>query len=368
MNIKKLVKKIILLLFLPIAIVISFFASKSPKTIENLYSNSVYRLVAQVLSRITGVFPFSVGEFLCYFIILFFILLLFKTIIRIVRERKGKIYIILDFILNTLVFVSIAYFAFIMIWGLNYHRLPFSDISGLDTKPASVDELVILCEDLIDSGNELRSKIQEDSSGIMQLSYNHKAALTKASLGYEKISNFYPELSGHYGHPKGVALSRGMSMSGISGIYFPFTAEANVNIDIPDSMIPCTASHEMAHQRGFAREDEANFIAYLTCSIHPDVQFQYSGTLLALIHSMNALYKYDKEKHLELYKKYGKGIIRDLKFLNEFWQSYEGPVEKASSKLNNAYLKSNYQNDGIHSYGRMVDLLIAEYRKKNKSE
>jgi hypothetical protein len=293
--------------------------------------------------------------------------LLFKTILKTIRTPKGKKHIIMDFILNTLAFISIGYFIFITIWGLNYHRLPFSDISGLDTKPTSIDELVMLCDDLIDHGNELRSKIQKDSSGVMNLSYNNATAFANASLGYEKASNIYPELGGNYGQPKGVTLSKGMSMAGISGMYFPFTCEANVNIEIPDSMIPCTASHEMAHQRGFAREDEANFIAYLTCNMHPDVQFQYSGTLLALIHSMNTLYKYDKEKYLELHKKYDKGMLKDLLFINEFWQSYEGPVEKASSKLNNAYLKSNYQDDGIQSYGRMVDLLLAHYREKNKS-
>lgn len=367
MDTNKLVKKILLLLFLPLAVVLSFLASKSPETIENIYSNNIYRLIAQPLSRITGILPFSVGEFLSYFIILFFIVLLLRTIITAVKKRKGRIYILLDFILNTLVFVSIAYFTFIIIWGLNYHRLPFSNISGLHTKPTSVDELVLLCDDLIGRGNELRSEVQENSSGVMTLSYNNKAAFNKASLGYEKASNIYPELGGKYGQPKGVTLSKGMSISGISGMYFPFTSEANVNIEIPDSMIPCTVSHEMAHQRGFAREDEANFIAYVTCSLHPDVQFQYSGTLLALIHSMNTLYKYDKEEYKALHKKLSSGIIKDLEFINKFWKSYEGPVERAHSKLNNAYLKSNYQDDGIHSYGRMVDLLIAEYRQKNKS-
>lgn len=364
MNINKLIKKILLLLFLPLAIIISFLASKSPQIVENLYSNNLYRLIAQPISIVTGILPFSLGEFLSYFIILFFVILLFKTILKIIRETKERIYIIVNFILNTLAFISIGYFAFIMIWGLNYHRLPFSDISGLVTKPASVNELAMLCDDLIERSNELRSKIKENSSEVMDLSYNYRTAFNKASLGYEKASNIYPELGGNYGQPKGVALSKGMSMAGISGMYFPFTCEANVNIEIPASMIPCTVAHEMAHQRGFAREDEANFIAYLTCNMHPDVQFQYSGTLLALIHSMNTLYKYDKEKYKELHKKYDKGMLKDLLFINEFWQSYEGPVEKASSKLNNAYLKSNYQNDGIQSYGRMVDLLIAQYRQK----
>jgi len=68
---------------------------------------------------------------------------------------------------------------------------------------------------------------------------------------------------------------------------FPFTGEANVNISMPHTSIPFTACHEMAHQIGFAREDEANFIAYIACKNHPSPDFQYSGILSALINATN---------------------------------------------------------------------------------
>lgn len=366
MDINKLIRKIILILFLPLGIIISFLASQAPQTIEKIYSNNIYIFIGQTISVITGILPFSLGEILCYFTIFYFILVLIKTIFKALKKNNKRIYILLNFFMNTLVFISIAYFTFIMVWGLNYHRLPFSVISGLDISPASVNELVMVCDNLIEWGNKLRSKINVDSFGVMDLTYDYNKVFSKASRGYEKASYFYPELIGNYGNPKGVILSRGMSLSGISGIYFPFTFEANVNTEIPDSMLPFTTTHEMAHQRGFAREDEANFIAYITCSLHPDPQFKYSGTLMAIIHSMNTLSKYDKKKYLQLQNKYSKGIVKDLNYINKFWNKYEGPVEKTSRKLNNAYLKSNYQQDGIHSYGRMVDLLIAEYRQKNK--
>lgn len=368
MEIKELCKKASLIFFLPLGITISYIASKSPYLIEKLYSNGIYRFIGQYLSRITGIFQFSVGEFLLILVIILFIINIIVTIINIIRHSAKKGYIFLNFILNITVFISIAYFSFIVIWGLNYHRLTFSEISGLDTRPSSIDELFVVSDNLIERGNELREKMDEDSSGVMRLTYSQKEVFKKASEGYSRTSNIYRELSGRYGRPKGVFFSKGLSISGISGIYFPFTAEANVNIEVPDSMLPSTTCHEMAHQRGFAREDEANFIAYLTCNLHPDAQFQYSGTLLALIHSMNALYKYDKNKYIQLRKKYSDDIVRDLKFIDEFWESYEGPVERATSKINNAYLKSNYQEDGIYSYGRMVDLLIAEYRAETSKD
>ena len=158
-------------------------------------------------------------------------------------------------------------------------------------------------------------------------------------------------------------LSKLMSYTGITGVYFPYTGEANVNIGPPDSMILSTACHEMAHQRGFAREDEANYISYFVCMQNPDADFQYSGVLLALINSMNALYTHDKKAYLELTKKYSPGLIRDLKQNNLYWEKHEGSLQKISDRINDAYLKSNMQNDGVYSYGRMVDLIIAEYRK-----
>ncbi|WP_432665538.1 DUF3810 domain-containing protein [Wukongibacter baidiensis] len=365
---KKIPKRIFLILLLPLAILISYIGSKFPYAIEKLYSNSIYKLINQSLSRFTGVFPFSVGELLLISIVIASIAAIIVIIIRIIKLKNKRIHLCLNFLLNTIILISIAYFTFIVIWGLNYHRLPFSKISRLDARPSSTDELVMVCNDLIDRANKLRVDIEEDSFGVMNLNYSKKKVFTKATEGYNVASNLYSELGGIYGRPKGIILSKGLSISGISGIYSPFTSEANVNIEIPDCMIPSTTCHEMAHQRGFAREDEANFIAYLTCTMHPDIEFQYSGTLLALIHSMNTLYKYDRDEFTKLRKRYGDGVNRDLISLSEFWKSYEGPVERASEKLNNAYLKSNYQKDGVRSYGRMVDLLIAEYRSKESKD
>jgi hypothetical protein len=119
----------------------------------------------------------------------------------------------------------------------------------------------------------------------------------------------------------------------------------------------------MAHQRGFAREDEANYLAYLTCMLHPNPDFQYSGTLLALINAVNALYRYAPEQALLLQEEYSEAVRRDLLHRKLFWQQYEGPLEEISREINDSYLKANRQEDGVHSYGRMVDLLLAAYRR-----
>lgn len=356
-------RKLIGILLLPAGMLLLYLSSYTPNLVETLYSKFIYKFIGQLLSTLTGILPFSLAEIL---VIIFAVLAagwIILIIIRLIKPGSTGRSSVFKIIINTAVCAGIIYFLFIIIWGLNYSRLPFAAIAKLDVHPASVIELSKMCESLISRTNDLRKKINEDSRGVMYLPQGKQEALKRAYKGYVEASKFYPELGGSFGNPKPVLLSELMSYTGITGVYFPFTAEANVNMKNNSSMIPSTISHEMAHQRGFAREDEANFIAYVTCKVHPDPDFQYSGYLLAVINSMNALYSYDRESYKRLILNYSDGVRRDLRDINEFWQKYEGPVEKISNSINDTYLKANMQNDGVYSYGRMVDLLLAEYRK-----
>lgn len=359
-------KTLLLMLLLPAGIILSAVSSNFSYTTEKIYSSNFYRFIGRPLSLLTGIFPFSLGELIIVFLTLFILFNIVRLLIKILGSSKNKKLYIADFLCNAAISVSIVYFVFIIIWGLNYNRLPWAKLANLDVKPASVEELSAVCRDLIERANALRPKVSENSRGVMYLKDGYRGALNRAHYGYDAISGAYPAIAGKYGNPKPVILSSLMSYTGITGVYFPFTGEANVNVAVPDSTIPATICHEMAHQRGFAREDEANYIAYLVCVNHPDADFQYSGVQLALITSMNTLYNHDFDRYKSLSSMYSAGVKRDLAENNEYWVKYEGPVEKVSDRINNAYLKANFQKDGVYSYGRMVDLLIAEYRSKKE--
>jgi len=366
MNNKKMVRKLKILLLIPLSIVLVYIFSKNPALVERLYSEAVYRPIGKVLSKVTGIFPFSVAELIVVLVPAACIIYTLKVLTMTISRRSVYLMPLLEYITNILMIVSIAVFIFLGIWGLNYYRMPFADIAGLKVQPASVKELESLCSALIESANELRVKVDADAEGNMDIPGSSRDILNSCYEGYNAISDKYPYLGGSYGNPKPIFLSKLMNYTGICGIYFPFTGEANVNIAIPDSSLPSTASHEMAHQRGFAREDEANYISYLACTAHPDVNFKYSGILLALTNSMNALYSSDQSLYLKLSENYSEGVRHDLAEINEFWAQYEGPVERTTDRINNTYLKANNQKDGVKSYGRMVDLLIAEHRQENK--
>jgi len=116
----------------------------------------------------------------------------------------------------------------------------------------------------------------------------------------------------------------------------------------------------------FAKEDEANYIAYLACINNPSKEFQYSGYQLALTYLMNNLYNVRKESYEILRKKYSEGLKRDLNYNYSYWKKKEGTVEKVWSNLNDKYLRSNNQANGVESYGLVTRLLLAEYKTREK--
>lgn len=340
----------------PVLILLNIISKNTPAIVEKVYSTGVDKPIRQFLSLVAGIIPISIAELL---MITLWAILFVMIILLLIKIKKGGF---LKQLLNIAVYLSSLYILFMLLWGLNYNRLPFDKIAGLKLQKSSKKELYELCSSLIDRANKLRDEVKENSKGVMTIEGGYKDVFKRAPDGYSKAAVAYPELGGKYGSPKAVLLSVPMSYTGITGIYMPYTGEPNVNVNIRDFMLPCTTTHEMAHQRGFAREDEANFIAYLACAAHPDNDFKYSGVMLALIHSMNALAGADYNGFKELASKYSAGVKRDLIDNREFWTQYEGQIEKISNSVNNTYLKSNGQKDGVESYGRMVDLLLAEYK------
>jgi hypothetical protein len=250
-------------------------------------------------------------------------------------------------------------------WGLNYAREPFAVLAGLDASPPRIAELRAVCGHLVERANVLRAGLPEDAQGVMRLQGGLPGVLARAERGYLEAGAVYGVLAGRLGRPKPLLSSPLVSYLGITGIYFPFTAEANVNAGVPEPDLPFAISHEMAHQRGFAREDEAGYVGYLACQFHPDGDFRYSGALAASVYALNALARVDQPAHGELARRRAPAVERDLRALEEWSARHRGRVARASRRVNNAYLRSQGQAEGVRSYGRMVDLLIAERRARS---
>jgi len=326
-----------------------------PEALEKFYALSLQKTLMQGLSRATGLVPFSLGEVLFYghgAAALVLSVFLMKSLL------KGGT---LRLLYRTAVYLAMVYVVFMLVWGLNYSRQPLAVSLDLKVRPYGPGELYALSEHLLHQANTLRLDQLTDREGVMRTASTRQELFKRTALGYVPLKSSHPIFDGDWGPPKPLLSSGPMLYTGITGIFMPFTGEANVNVRVPDLLLPATALHEKAHQMGIAREDEANYMAYVAAMNHPDSDFQYSGTVLALIHVTNALYRENPAAYRELREDYSEGLSRDLAAYRAFWKSYEGEVNEGADRINDAYLKSNRQEEGVKSYGRMVDLLLADF-------
>ncbi len=353
-------KRIYLIFLFPLGYAISIFSENNPHITE-WYSLNIYIPLSGVFSAVSGVFPFSLLEFGILLFLPCFIIHLIYNIFSKKWQSKGEG--IISSLSTFIAFSSCLYIIFVLMCGVNYNRMPFSHYLGVEVRPSSTEDLYSLCLSLISETNSLAEEVPRNAEGIAEYDFASNSELAKACFeSFDLTAQNYYALDGSEIKAKAVLTSPIMSYTEITGVFSPFTIEANYNSHIPSFTIPTTINHEMAHVRGFMREDEANFIAYLTTANSDDPRLAYSGNMLALIHSMNALYSDDYELFLSARSLYNDELNADLNYRAQYWDNYEGAVAEAVEAVNNSYLIANNQADGVKSYGRMVDLLLAHQR------
>lgn len=353
-NIHPVLASLAVCLLAPMAYALSYYGSRNADWAEAYVR--AYQVIAAPISRVIGYLPFSLAEFVLPLVVISAVVI---CLVRLILWRPVRA------VAGLLAGASIVYAIFATGWGMAYARQPYANSAGLTMEPRSVQSLKSMSADLIREINELRAQAPEDAQGLYAVQRSERALLRDVQAAYDAAAASHPWLAGSYGAPKPVLFSKALSHLQISGIYIPFTFEANVNMNNLPYMIPAVASHEAAHLRGWAREDEANYIAYLVGRHSGDADFAYSGLLLGLIHAMNALAGADSQSYWELEATYHPGVSRDLAAYHRHWEQYEGKASELQEQVNDAYLRINRQEDGVRSYGRMVDLMLAEYIQRN---
>ena len=180
----------------------------------------------------------------------------------------------------------------------------------------------------------------------------------------EKLGQRYRRLSGHYPFPKPILNTWILSVQQTTGVYSPFTVEANYNRDIAYYDIPFTICHELSHLRGYMQEEEANFIGVLATIGADDLYFNYSGYVSAWVYAGNALARIDSTAFATLYGRINARTRQDMLYNNAYWKQFEGKPAEAHEQLNDAYLKIQGQTTGVRSYGHVTDLML-EYFAQN---
>ena len=342
----------LLTLFLIVQYFFVKLASRYPTYIEHYYSNGIYPFISKVFRAVFGWIPFSIGDVYYFLVGLFLLISIYQFI-------KSKFKNIIPQLFRLGAFLSVFYFIFHLFWGMNYHRTTLFNTLELEQKEYSMDALQNLTNTILTKLTYTHSQLTSNDSLKVIVPYTKSDILTKTSLGYDALSKKYPQYTYQKVSLKKSLFSLPLTYMGFSGYFNPFSGEAQVDYLIPKVTLPMTASHEVAHQLGIASESEANFIGYLAATNSKDLYFNYSGYLTAFRYSISAIHFRDSLASKKIIKSIPVGILKNIQESQDFWQSYQNEAEPFFKLFYDNYLKANQQKDGMQSYSKMVNLLIA---------
>ncbi|AWA30136.1 DUF3810 domain-containing protein [Flavobacterium magnum] len=349
-------KKYLLPALLIVQIILINFLGYIPDTVERLYSNGLYLPISKGMRILFGWIPFSFGDVL-YSVVFVFI---FRWIF--LKRKTWKIHWKAN-LLHIASFISVAYFAFHLLWAFNYYRVPLNETLGI-RKDYTQTELREFTLKLIEKTNAVQLKITKNQNAKVVFPQSRETIYGKALNGYGHLSAQYPQFNYTHSSIKGSIYSLPLTYMGFSGYLNPFTGEAQVNDKMPLYSFPVTVCHEMAHQLGYASESEANFIGFLSAKSNADLYFQYAAYSFALRYCLNTFERTKEGNSKQFMPLINKGILENYKESRAFWEQYETFIETGFKIFYDRFLKMNQQKDGMEGYSRFVELMVNYYKNR----
>ncbi|HPW78666.1 MAG TPA: DUF3810 domain-containing protein [Bacteroidales bacterium] len=335
-----------------------------PGFMDTVYSGFIYRLLAQGISTVVSLIPFSMAEVILYILLLLVVYYMVRGVVQLFVKPFALVRSIWKgYLKRTVVLALYAIVVFLLAGGLNYHRLPLEDHLGYVVEPSPTGELCELAVFMAEQTNRTVVYTKRDPEGALIPDHTfeqYRKAVMKAYDSLAAVTDL--KVAGNFPSVKPVLGSRLMSHANLMGFFFPYTMEANVNKDIPVFWIPAIMVHEQAHVRGFMRENEANFFTYLIARHTDNMELKYSCLLHCLNYVLKAVRKAVPEQYEEIVKTLSPRVIYDLRENQAYWKPFQSSVSVVSQKVNDIYLKANWQKDGVSSYGNVVDLMIADHK------
>lgn len=341
---------------------ILYIAFMISPTFSDFFNANISPIIRIALAKLTGWIPFSLTELL---------ILLLPLIITIIVCIGVKYYSaswrnIGIFCLTVLTVAAYVFSSFTLAFVPAYRGSTLDVKMGLDKQPVSAEELYYTSQTVVDKIKKLESDIGfSEATDFSIMPYGYDELNDKLIEAYDTVSEKYDFIQSFDSNVKRVMLSEPMTYTHISGVYTFFTGEANINTNFPDYTLPFTAAHELAHQRGIAREDEANFVAFLVCSESSDKYIQYSGYLNMYEYLAGPLSRASSQYYSLIYGQLPENVRLEMRAYSKFFDKYrDNVVEKVSETVNNTFLSANGVEEGTRSYGMVVDLAVAYYKNK----
>jgi len=334
--------------------------SVDPLWVESKYSKGLFPVISQLQRILTAWLPFSVGDLL-YLILLVWLISKTAVFFRDLFRRRVNIGYLKRGAQRFIFFILFLYIFFNLLWGLNYSRAGIGHQLQVVPDSVSASDVGLLTEALLAKAIRHRAAIpdldRKNNTSPSQLFTKTGSRFQQQthpySLGEESPVSIKSSLFGSLGN-----------YLGVEGYYNPFTGESQVNTTIPVVLQPFVALHEVAHQAGYAKESEANFVAYLAGKEHPDPLFRYSVYLQLFRYSYAELYRLDSNQAHRIMTKVSPEVKQDLLSIRKFYQSYQTPVDAIISKGYDYFLRANQQPHGTWSYHQVTGWIIALVRKK----
>lgn len=350
-------KSILALSIIPQYFLIKLLAN-FPGFVEQYYSNGFYQFISKLFRYTLGWLPFSFGDLVYAFAIIYIIRWLYINRKRLIKDTK-------NWIRDVGAALAIIYFAFHLFWGLNYHRLPLHENLNLNAD-YTTEQLVRVTQKLIEESNQIHLEIVKNDTLKVNIPSSKPEILKLAPIGYENLKRTFPHLEYHPKSIKKSLFSYPLTYMGFSGYLNPLTNEAQVDGLIPAYKFPTTASHEIAHQLGYAAENEANFIGCLAAINHDDMYFNYAGYTFGLRYCLNEIYNRDVCLFEDMVADVNKGILKNYEEVRLFWEGHQNPAEPFFKLFYSNFLKANKQSKGMESYSYVVALLTNYFEKELK--
>lgn len=334
-------------------------AARLSPAFADTFNRYVGALIRGALAHLTGWIPFSLGEAMVIFLPVAAVFM----IVRACRKYSDSWRSVFVYLGSVLSVVSLLFSVFVFGFGTGYYGTTVDEKLGLDRSVVSPEELYYTAATLAAHVNSEAENVKYQYNDFSVMPYTFDEMSRRLVAAYDKVCDEYDFIPRLYSRVKPVMLSEPWTYTHISGVYTYFTGEANINTNFPDYTIPYTAAHEMAHQRGIAREDEANFIAFLVCISSDDPYIRYSGYLEVYEYVASSLYSADKNYYSAVYSSLKTNVRAEMAAYSAFFDKYrENVVADVSEAVNNSYLQI-HGTVGSKSYGLVVDLAVAYYRR-----
>lgn len=341
-----------------LVLIVMHLAMRGDTALMNCISRKIIRPTHAFLAQLMGYTTVSIAELLIVLAVALVLLRVALSLMRLIRGRGSMrgAYRLAIFLVSA---ICAVYAGYSLLWGTYYYGDDFLAQSGLRKDPVSTEQLEAVTRYFADEANVLADSVPRDEAGLYQC--DRAGILARSDTLFDATVREYQCLSGPRVSAKGIKLSRALSYLDFTGFLFPFTGEANVNTDFPSALFASTVAHELSHQRGVAKEQEANFVAVLASMCTEDSDFRYSAALLAYTHLGNALYSVDYAAWERVYTSLDESVRLDLSANNAYWRQFDTPVQTVSNTVYDGFLKSYDQTLGMKSYGACVDLLVNYY-------